>query len=257
MNTILVNEFVKGLLVFLRIAGVIFTAPIFNSRVIPWVPKFLLILILTYIIFFTVPHFNYNINQGLITLGLIGIKEVITGMIIGFAFNFVFIGLSYAGTLIGFDMGLAIAQVFDPNTEANTNMVGQFLSFSGILIFLIINGHQYIIQSIAYTFKIIPIGLYTINKPVFELLIKYSATIFIIGIKISAPLIVSFFLLYVAAGIISRVVPQMQVFFVIQPLQIIMGFLLLAAVMPLYVLIIKNLLADYENQLLILIKAMS
>jgi flagellar biosynthetic protein FliR len=68
---------------------------------------------------------------------------------------------------------------------------------------------------------------------------------------------VSFFLVHLAAGIIARVVPQMQVFFVMLPLKMGLGFFLLMMVTPLYVYMIKNLLENYESKLLQLIKAMS
>jgi flagellar biosynthetic protein FliR len=75
-------------------------------------------------------------------------------------------------------------------------------------------------------------------------------------VKIAAPIMVSFFLIHIGEGIIARVIPQMQVFFVTQPLKIGLGFALLAGITPIYVYVIKNLLQDYENSLFNLIKAM-
>lgn len=257
MTNVLVNDFVTGVLIFVRVVTVMFTAPVFSNRSISVLPKLFLALILSYIILLSINGFHFDINIGFLQLGLLGIKEAITGMLIGFTLNFVFYGLSYAGLLIGFDMGLAVAQMFDPTTESNNNIMGQIILMIAILIFILINGHHYIIRALAYSFTLIPIGYYTINESVFNLLIKYSAGIFVLAIKIASPIMVSFFLLHIGAGIIARVIPQMNVFFVVHPLKIGLGFLLLIFVIPIYVYVIKNLLLGYENKLFELIKLMS
>ena len=101
-----------------------------------------------------------------------------------------------------------------------------------------------------------PIGKFVVNKSVLNILIKYSASVFVIAVKIAAPVMVSFFLIHIAEGIIARVIPQMQVFFVTQPLKIGLGFALLAFAVPTYVFVIKGLLRSYEESLFKLIKAM-
>jgi flagellar biosynthetic protein FliR len=200
---------------------------------------------------------SYSYDEGLIPLALIGLKETITGIIIGFMLNFVFQGISYAGTLIGFDMGIAMARAFDPTSESETNVIGQALLIMSYLIFLIINGHHYIIRAMAVSFDVIPIGFYTINESLFNLIVKYSAGIFVLAVKIASPIMVSFFLIHLGSGIIARVIPQMNVFFVLHPVKMILGFLLLISVTPIYVYFIKNLLSGYENKLLELIRVMS
>ena len=147
--------------------------------------------------------------------------------------------------------------MFDATTEAQSNLMGSMLALLATLIFILINGHHFIINAIAASFKLIPLGHYTLNGKVSELLIKYSAGIFIIAVKIAAPIMVSFFLLNVAAGIMARVIPQMQILFVLFPLKIGLGFILMISLIPIYVYVIKGLLIDYEDKLYNLIKAMS
>ncbi len=257
MNEILVNDFIKGLLIFLRISGVMFSAPIFSNKSIPSTIKVFFSLVIAYIVFFSVGDYKYDIDEGVLTLAIIGFKEVISGLIIGLMLNFVFQGIAYAGTLIGFDIGLAMARAFDPTSDMQTNVIGQALMFAAFLIFMIINGHHYIIRSLALSFEIIPLGYYTINESLFHLLVKYSSGIFVLAVKLASPIMVSFFLVHLASGIIARVIPQMNVFFVLQPLKMIIGFLLLISVTPIYVYFIKDLLLNYENKLLELIRIMS
>jgi flagellar biosynthetic protein FliR len=98
--------------------------------------------------------------------------------------------------------------------------------------------------------------VFTINQSVYQLLVKYSAAVFIIAVKIASPIMVSYFLIYLAEGIIAKVIPQMQVFFVVQPLVVGLGFILLVALAPVYLYVIKYLLKGYEANLMSIIRAM-
>jgi flagellar biosynthesis protein FliR len=256
MMNILINDFVIVLFVFLRIVPIFFVAPFFNSTTIPGTVKVFLSLIIAYIIFFSIKNYTFDINQGLLALALIGLKEVVTGLIIGFSINLVFYGISYAGLLIGFDMGLSMAQAFDPTLETDTNVIGQMFDYVALLVFITINGHHYVIRAISYSFQLVPIGAVSVNQSVYELLVRYSAGVFVLAIKIASPIMISFFLIHVAAGITARIIPQMQVFFVIQPLQIGIGLFLLATFSPILVYIIKVVLENYENGLFELVKAL-
>ncbi|MBI9073168.1 MAG: flagellar biosynthetic protein FliR [Melioribacteraceae bacterium] len=257
MTEILITEFITGILIFMRIGAMVFTAPVLSNRAIPTIPKLAVSLLITYIVLHMVDDFAYNYEDGLIPLAIIGFKEMLTGIIMGFMLNFSFYAISYAGMLIGFDIGLGAAMGFDPASESNTNIIGQVFSTMAFLIFLLINGHHYVIRGLGYSFNIIPIGFYTVNKPVVDLLVNYAGGIFIIAVKIASPIMVSFFLMHIAAGIIARVSPQMNVFFVLQPLKMGLGFFLLVAVIPIYVYAFKEILNGYEEKLYQLIKAMS
>ena len=258
MTDILVVDFVKGLLIFLRISGVMFSAPVFSNSSIPTTAKIFFSIILAYIIFFTVGDFQYDPStQNLIPLILLGVKEVITGVLIGFMLNFIFYGFSYAGLLVGYDMGLAMAQMFDPTTESNTNIMGQTMLIMATLIFLIINGHHYLIRGLVYSFSIVPIGTFKMSQGLMDAIIRFSAGIFVLAVKIASPIMVSFFLLHLGSGIVARVMPQMNIFFVVQPLKSSLGLALLITLTPVYVYLIRNLLMAYEDKLLELIKAIS
>lgn len=249
MTDILVTDFITGLFIFLRIAGMIFIAPIFGTRTFPTIAKILLSVSITYIIFFMIEDYQFDYDKGLILLAMIGFKEMITGMIIGFVVQFVFYAINYAGMLIGFDLGLGMAMAFDSNTDVDTNLLGQVMNTFALLIFILINGHHYLIRAVGFSFEVIPLGEYVIKEGVIDTLILYSASIFILAVKMASPIIVSFFLLHIAAGIMARINPQMNVFFVIHPLKMGMGFALIALIAPVYVYIMRNLLENYENKL--------
>jgi len=256
MTNILIADFIILLFVFMRIAGMIFSAPIFAHNSIPVLAKIFLALIIAYITFLTIDKSKIIVDINLITLVIYSIRELITGLIIGYVMNFIFWGVAYAGTYIGFDMGLMLAEVLNPMEEIQSNIIGEILYYTSILIFILINGHHYVISGIVVSFQVVPIGKYVINSSVYQLIIKYSFVVFTIAIKIASPIIVSFFLIHLAESIIARVIPQIQIIFVSQPLKSGIGILLLLSLVPFYVYAIKNLLEGYESNLLQLIRAM-
>lgn len=252
-----VREFIILFLIFLRISSAFVSAPFFGNKIIPVVTKLFISMVVSYIIFLSTDHSAIkDVPTGWLLL-VYSFKEVITGLIIGFALQFVFFGVSYAGTLIGFEIGLNISEVFNPSEEINSNIIGELLYFSAILIFLLINGHHYLIRALQQSFNIIGIGMFSFPEPLYQTMIKLAGGVFVIAVKIATPIIVSFFLINIAEGIISRMIPNMLVFFVTQPLKVGLGLLMLGLISPVFIYMIKNLLRDYENQLYVLITSMS
>lgn len=251
-----ITDFIIVILIFIRISTALISSPVFGSKIIPTLPKIFLSIVLAYIVYLTIDRSSISSVPSGWMLIVLSIKEAITGLVIGFMLQFVFWGVSYAGTLIGFDMGLTMAEVFNPSADESNNIIGEFLYYGALMIFFLINGHHYIISSLKYSFSLIPLGKFTLTKPVYDLIVVYSASVFVIAVKIASPIMVSFFLISIAEGILARIIPNMQVFFVTQPLKIGVGLLLLASITPLYLYIIKNLLQDYESKLYGLIQAM-
>lgn len=256
MTEILITDFLIVFLILLRILSALIAAPIYGHKAIPAVSKVFISFIIAYIVFSTIDTPDIILDLNVWWIATSALKEIITGLIIGYTLNFVFFGITFAGTLIGFDIGLAMATIFNPIDESSGNVIGQLIYFLALLMFFIINGHHYVIQALAYSFQVIPLNEVTLTGTVVEMLIKYSASVFIIAVKISAPILVSYFLIHIAEGILSRIIPQMQVFFVTYPIKIGVGFLMMMLLIPLYVNVVKNLLYDFEDKLLTLVKAM-
>ena len=129
-----------------------------------------------------------------------------------------------------------------------------FFYLISLLIFLIINGHHFLLQALQSSYSSVPVGGFSINEFMFDEILKLSRTLFIVGVKISAPALVALFLSNVVLGILSRVVPQMNVFIVGFPLQIGVGTLVLLIVSPLIVFVFKKLLLGFEESFLELVK---
>lgn len=257
MTDILITHFIIFLFVFVRIISVFTAAPLFSNENFPVLAKIALSLITAYVIFSFMDKGNVQLEISLWFIATNVLKEVVTGLVIGFSVNIIFYAVSFAGSIMGFDIGLAMANVFNPSEGTQNNVIGEYIYILAIFIFILINGHHYIIRGLTYSFSIIPLGHYSIDGEVYNHLVKLSAAVFVLAVKIASPIMVTFFLVHIGAGILARIIPQMQVFFVLYPLKIGLGIFLLILTTPLYLYIIKNLLSSYEEKLYQLIQMMS
>jgi len=256
MTNILINDFIIVLFILLRIVSAFVASPFYGHVAIPGQVKVLLALVIAYMTFLSLPNRELNVEITLWMFFFFGVKEVFTGLIIGYSLNIIFYGISFAGSLMGIEMGLSMAEVFNPLADSNNNVIGDIMYFMALLIFLMIDGHHYLIRGLIYSFRVIPIGKLALSDSFLTLLLRYSGAVFVIAVKIASPLMVTFFLVNIASGVITRIIPQMQVFFVTQPLMLGLGFFMIIAVIPIYIYVIKNLLKDYEDQLYQIIRAM-
>jgi len=257
MTDILITHFIIFIFVFVRIIAVFTAAPLFSNKNFPISAKIAISLVTAYVIFTFINKDNIQLEISMWFIATNVLKEVITGLIIGFSVNIIFYAVSFAGSLMGFDIGLAMANVFNPSEGTQNNVIGEYIYILAILIFLLIDGHHYIIRGITYSFTMIPLGHYSIDAQVYEHMVKLGAIVFVLAVKIASPIMVTFFLVHIGAGILARIIPQMQVFFVMYPLKIGLGIFLLIVTTPLYLYLIKNLLSSYEDKLYQLIQIMS
>jgi len=172
------------------------------------------------------------------------IKEVLVGLFIGFMGYMILAAVQAAGSFIDFQMGFAIANVIDPQTGAQSPLIGQYLYMFTLLLLLAVDGHHLLLDGIFYSYQYIPIDQ---ALPVFgdasliEYVLKSFSTMFVIAFQMAVPVVAVLFLVDVALGIIARTVPQMNVFVVGFPIKIAVSFIVLLIVMSVIFGLIQNL----------------
>ena len=227
------GQMLAFILVLVRVIGIIATAPVFGSSVTPPQIKIVLSLALALILFPFIPSIkSFPILPD--DYFLLISSELLIGLILGLIGRFLFAAVEFAGTVIGFQMGLSMANVLDPQSQEQISLVGRFETVAATLIFLAMDGHLIVIQALVKSYSLIPIGTASISKPLVDKLTELSASVFVIGLQIGAPLILPLFLANAIIGLLSRSVPQIQVFVVGFPLTLLLGFLFLFLGMPFY-----------------------
>ena len=248
-------QFVLLIIIFVRIVTLFSVAPIFNNPVIPIQVRISMALFFSFVLFSLLKESAPNINLDFLSFVVLVMIETVVGLIIGFTMSLIFWGMQYAGELMGFDLGLNIATLYDPET-GNNPVLGRFFNYVALLIFLIINGHHFIIDAIKISYDSVPIAGFTLSADFIEKITKATSIIFIVAIKIAAPILISLFLTNISLGIMARVVPQMNIFLVGAPLKIAVGLFIISIVMPFIIVIFRKLLYNFESNVIELIRVM-
>jgi flagellar biosynthetic protein FliR len=208
------------------------TAPLFGSKNIPVLLKAGLLLSISIVLYPIINLDPIPFLTEIIPFGLGVIGEIILGVAIGLSVRLLFAGIQLAGQLAGFQMGLAIVNVMDPQTSAQVPILAQFNNLIAMMVFLAINAHHWFLRSLMESFRLVPPFNFTLNYSLVEHLMMLGGNMFIIALKIGAPIIATMLITSVALGLIARTVPQMHIFIVAMPLKILIGLLMLSLTVP-------------------------
>ncbi|MDR1616400.1 MAG: flagellar type III secretion system protein FliR [Syntrophomonadaceae bacterium] len=221
-------------IIFLRISGLFISAPVFSSRQIPVRIKIFALLIISFCLAYAVPvtfpESALSIFQIIVMMGM----ELLIGCTIGFVANMIFAGIQLAGQLMDMQMGFGIVNVVDPLSGTQVPLLGNFTQAMALLLFLAVNGHHYLLQSVVGSYQLIPVMGMQLTGHFMDQLMKIMVYVFVIAIKISSPLVLTVLTADIAMGFIGRTVPQMNVFIVGMPLKILLGFVCLLMLVPVY-----------------------
>ncbi len=215
------------LLVFARVGAILVVAPGIGERTVPVRIRLLLALIITFLIAPLAADQAPAVPlSGLETFFLI-IMEVFLGLFIGMIMRMGFNALQIAGKVISFQSGLAYAQNFDPTQGRQGSVIGSFLAILGVTMIFVADLHHIMITALSDSYVIFKVGSPLLFNDFASLAIDTVAKAFLIGIQIASPFIVYGLVFYLAIGLISKLMPQVQIFFIAMPLNILMGLVIL------------------------------
>jgi flagellar biosynthetic protein FliR len=206
------DQLLVFLLVLTRVSGLIMVAPIFGPRNAPYQIRVFLILILSMIVSPLYASSSLQLPSNLIGFSVLLGREAALGLALGLAVTIFFSGMQLSGTIIGQMSGLQLAEVFDPNFDSSVPVFGQFLDLVALSVFVALNGHRRVLAALLDTFRWRPPGNDDFPLSVVEILTSVTAESFIIGIRAAAPVMIALMLSIVILGLISRTVPQLNVF---------------------------------------------
>ncbi|MFJ8261522.1 flagellar biosynthetic protein FliR [Rummeliibacillus sp. NPDC094406] len=239
------NELVPNLTIFLliliRISAFFMTVPFFSYKTIPAKVKITLAVVLSWMMYYTIDVKPFDVNGEYILLMM---KEAVVGLSIGLIAYIIMSAIQIAGGFIDFQMGFAIANVIDPQTGAQSPLLGQFFNTLALLVLLGTNGHHLILDGIFYSYKYIPMdsvwpAFGSSDLPQFVL--KTFGTLFGIAFQMSVPIVATLFLVDIALGITARTVPQLNIFVVGFPIKIGVSFIVLIVMMGVMVAVMQKL----------------
>lgn len=229
------------LLLLTRISAFFVTAPLFSYRAIPMLQRVLLAVVLTWMMTYSIPTTELVIDGHYLLLIL---KEATIGLFIGILAFMIMSVIQIAGGFIDFQMGFAVANIIDPQTGAQSPLLGQFFNSLALLLLLAVNGHHLILDGIYYSYQFLPVdGAWPAfgSGQVAEFIVTTFAASFAIAFQMAIPIVGTLFLVDLALGITARTVPQLNIFVVGFPIKITVSFLVLSIMMAVMVALIHQL----------------
>lgn len=217
-------------LILIRSSGFVSTWPVFGQT--PILLKIFFSLALSLVLF---PLTDQNLSLTSLSssqmMWIIG-KELFIGLSIGFLGKFFFFSAQIAGSLVGLNMGISTVQLFHPDFDDRTSVMEQFHLILASLFFLAINGHHWLIEGLAKSFELVPLSQIFLNTKSFGAFGQITHEVLEIGIKISAPVMISILFVNIAMSIIGRAIPQINVLINSLSLNIATGFFILILTLP-------------------------
>lgn len=222
------------ILVLTRLSGMMLRAPFFSTYPIPKQAKAGMVAIITFMMYPIIMNTaDFVMPQDIWSLAFMMGKELIIGSIIGFCAGLIFVSIKMAGHLLSIQMGLAVSNVLDPVTKQQSPVVGQMYIFLASIIFLGVNGHQWLFASIFDSYNIMPLGLdFQITGALVEKLVFFTSQIFTIAFGIIIPIYGILFIADISLGFISKIMPQMNIFMVALPFKIYLGIAMMLFFLP-------------------------
>jgi len=250
------TQFFPFFLIFIRVNGILFAAPLFGDKLVPNKLRISLGLLIA-LILTPVIHLNpWSYAPGLFIFLYLVVSELLIGLILGFAAKLLFAGVQLSGQLIGYQMGFAVANVLDPVSGSQVSLFAEFEFFVALMIFLSINAHHLFIKAIVNSFHLIQPLQFQLQGILLEKIMAMASQMFILALQIGAPVIVVLLFTNVFFGIMARTVPEMNIFIVAMPLGIAIGLFVLGISMPFFANLLTKTFHILSRDLMVLMKGM-
>ncbi len=216
---------------FLRVSALFFSAPVFGTRGLPVRARLLMAAVVTAVlvpVLPPLPDVKVFSGEGV----LVAVHQLLAGVAMGFILQLVFAVFVVAGQGIAMGMGLGFASVVDPQNGVQVPVVSQAFVILVTLIFLALNGHLLLIQLLADSFRLLPVGLAGMGPEQWWKVAAWGSYMFAGGLLVALPAVTGLLLVNIAFGVTARAAPQLNIFAVGFPLMILGGFLLILLVLP-------------------------
>jgi len=195
-----------------RVSGLMVFCPFLGSDAVPVPVKAALTLLLTILL-------HPLRGPAALVLGSwqwaqMALGEVVIGLLLGLVANFLFESALLAGQVLGVQIGYALANVFDPQTQADTPVLSQFHQMAALLIFLQLDVHHWLLRSVVRSFAYLPPVSAPATLAVASGLLHAAGGIFLAGLQIAAPSLVATLIADIALGFLGKASPQLPVLFI-------------------------------------------
>lgn len=236
MGEILTFEVYSFLFVFLRMGSAIMFMPAFMTSYISERQRLSIALAITLVL---TPFLKDKIvvpTDDFVMFMRIAMFEIVYGAFLGLFMQILFLALSLLGNVAGTAVGFANAQFFNPTTQTQSIVLESFFSIMAVTLIFIMNIHHFMLTAVIDSYEVLPFGSPLPVSDLSDFFVRTVNDSFVIGFRISAPFIAYTIIFYVGMGLFSRLMPQLNIFFLSIPLQIYLGLGLLLITTPIIIM---------------------
>jgi len=218
------------MLVFARVGAMVMLLPGFGESNIPVRVKLSIALLLT-LILLPLHRSVYHVDlTSMASLMVLMLHEIVIGIVLGATARVTLSALQVAGAVIAQQMGLGFVTAVDPTQGQQGVLIGNLLTMLGVTLLFATDTHHLVLSALNDSYRIFSPGEIIGSGDVAALATRAFAAAFKIGLQLSAPFLVFGLVFNIGLGVLARLMPQMQVYFVGVPLSIFAGFLIFAMV---------------------------
>ncbi|MGI6129536.1 MAG: flagellar biosynthetic protein FliR [bacterium] len=235
----------------IRCGGFLATAPFFSSRSIQPSVRVFLSLLLAFLLLPLFPADNLILSASLWAFSLAMLREVVLGLVLGYASSIVFAAFQVAGQVLDMQMGFGMVNVLDPQSGTQVPLIGNFLYLIAMMVFLAYDGHHFLLHALHSSWRQIPPGAVW-GEPgpgLFWVVVRAVTVMFLAGVEIATPVLGALFLADLALGVLARTMPQLNIFVVGLPLKSLLGLFTVSVSLPVYGVFLRIVLTEVQRTL--------
>ncbi|HEX2999311.1 MAG TPA: flagellar biosynthetic protein FliR [Armatimonadota bacterium] len=252
LSEYLTAQVVVWMLVLARVSGIFLMAPVFASQQIPVQVRVMAALLFAAALapLATVPPMPAHI----FALALLLLREGLLGVALGFVPALFFLAFQYAAELIDLQVGVGMGGWVDPTFRIQVSPLGNFQALLATVLFLTLNGHHLLIEALARSFRLIPLGSFSLNSSVAQGITTLFGQVALFGIQVSAPILAVLLVTDIGMGILGRAAPQINLLIMSPSLKGLAALLALTLALPLFTLLMGHLIAGMRDELFVVIR---
>lgn len=216
---------------FFRIGAMTMAAPIFGARSVPVKVRLMIALSLSILIAPILPAAP-AVDPLSLTGLTITLQQILIGIAMGFTLQLVFAAIITGGQMIAMQMGLGFASMVDPQNGVQVPVLAQFYLLMTTLLFLGLNGHLLLIDLLAESFRLMPVGGDVMSREAIWAIASWGSQMFAGGVWLALPAAASLLMINIAFGVMARSAPQLNIFAIGFPVTMMMGFVVILYTLP-------------------------
>lgn len=239
----------RGLAILIRVSLIITFLPVLGEDFSPRQTRALMALALTACLVPVVDVDLSTMPTSVWGVAMAVVPEFMLGAIIGLIARMVFAGVQLAGQAAGEQIGFGIANVIDPTNSQQISITAQIYYIFALLIFLTLNGHHILLGAMVRSFETVPLFSFHFSQESFNLLMNEAANMFVIGVLVSAPILAAMLLANLCLGLVSKAVPQINIFIESFPIRIALGLFIMGLTMTAVGVLLANQFSRMDTEL--------